>query len=182
MRKKDPNDFSLTRNEQKVLKNIIDIARISDSEIARTMGLSQQAIFKIRKKLEDAGIIEGYIPVINYRKIGISLMVLMSVKISSSVWGRFDEYEVNERLKKIPFVISAYRIPESDVSHFLLMGFRDSSQKDIFMMTLQKECSDEIEVKNVYPFTVNRIIMQNPMNLFHQLMDEKSFNIGSLFQ
>ena len=48
----------LTKNDQEVLKNIIKHAKIPDSEIAKRMKLSPQAVFKIRKKLEESGIIE----------------------------------------------------------------------------------------------------------------------------
>ena len=71
MEKPDIAFPKLTRNEQTVLKRIIEQAKIPDLEIAKKMGLSQQAIFKIRHKLEEVGIIKGYMPIIDFKKVGI---------------------------------------------------------------------------------------------------------------
>jgi len=62
MDKIDPNFPKLTANDKAVLKRILDLKKIPDSEIAKSMNLSPQAIFKIRSKLEDCGIIKGYMP------------------------------------------------------------------------------------------------------------------------
>ena len=51
MKKPNPELPKLTKNHQEVLKNIIQHAKIPDSEIAKKMKLSPQAVFKIRKKL-----------------------------------------------------------------------------------------------------------------------------------
>ena len=56
----DKNLPKFTRNEKIVLKKIIEQAKVPDLEIGKKMGLSQQAIFKIRHKLEDSGVIKGY--------------------------------------------------------------------------------------------------------------------------
>ena len=40
--------------------------------LGKKMGLSQQSIFKIRHKLESIGVIKGYMPIIDFKKIGIS--------------------------------------------------------------------------------------------------------------
>jgi hypothetical protein len=49
MEKADITFPKLTRNEQSVLKKIIDRAKIPDLEIAKEMGLSQQAILLLKR-------------------------------------------------------------------------------------------------------------------------------------
>ena len=49
---------NLTGNEKKVLMKIIEEGRIADTEMAKSMNISQQGIFRIRRKLEDLGVIE----------------------------------------------------------------------------------------------------------------------------
>jgi len=106
-----------TRNEKIVLKKIIEQAKIPDLEIAKKMGLSQQAIFKIRHKLESVGVIKGYMPVIDLKKIGIETLVVVGIKLTSYIWEKYSEEQISERIQKIPQVIIAYRIPESRISH-----------------------------------------------------------------
>lgn len=50
----------LTRNDKYVLRRLIEHARISDSSATKEIGVTPQAVLKIRKKLEETGIIEGY--------------------------------------------------------------------------------------------------------------------------
>ena len=76
MEKPKINIPKLTKNEQKVLKKIIEQAKTPDLDIAKKIGISQQAIFKIRHKLEHLGIIKGYMPIIDFKKIGIETLVV----------------------------------------------------------------------------------------------------------
>ncbi len=69
---KDKPSIRLTRNDKYVLKQLIGHGRISDSATAEKIGVTPQAVLKIRNKLEEAGIIEGYTPNVNYKKLGIT--------------------------------------------------------------------------------------------------------------
>jgi DNA-binding Lrp family transcriptional regulator len=173
MEKPDILAPKLTKNEQKVLKRIIDQAKIPDLEIAKKMGLSQQAIFKIRHKLERVGIIRGYMPIIDFKKIGIEALVVVGIKFTSMVWEKYSEEQISEKIQKIPQVITAYRIPESKISHLLIMGFRNIEHKDRYLMKLQSKYSKEIEVVHVYPFSVDRIIKNNHIGLLDSILNQK---------
>jgi DNA-binding Lrp family transcriptional regulator len=85
MEKMKPNFPKLTENDKVVLTKILDSKRIPDSDIATTMGLSPQAVFKIRNKLEDCGIIQGYMPIINFKKIGINVMIVLIIRLTSKI-------------------------------------------------------------------------------------------------
>jgi len=163
----------LTRNEEKVLKKIIEQAKIPDLEIAKKMGLSQQAIFKIRHKLENEGIIQGYMPIIDYKKIGIEALVVLGIKFTQHIWDKYSESEICEKIMKIPQVIIAYRIPESRISHLLVMGFKNIDAKDRYLMKLQSKYSKEIEIVYVYPFSVDRIIKSNHIGLLNTILNPK---------
>ncbi|MBN2459103.1 hypothetical protein JXB28_02370 [Candidatus Woesearchaeota archaeon] len=173
MKKPDLNFPKLTSNEKIVLKKIIGQAKIPDLEIAKKIGLSQQAIFKIRHKLENVGIIKGYAPVIDYKKIGIEALVVLGVRFTQYIWNKYSEDEIAEKILKIPQVITAYRIPEARISHLLVMGFRNIDDKDRYMMRLQSKYSREIEIVNVYPFSVDRIIKNNHIGLLNTILNPK---------
>lgn len=163
----------LTRNEQKVLRSIIDQAKIPDLEIAKTMGLSQQGIFKIRHKLEDVGIIKGYMPIIDFKKIGVETLVVLGITLTNYIWEKYSEEQITERILRIPQVITAYRIPDSNISHFLIMGFKNSNDKDKYLMKLQSTYFKEVKVVHVYPFSVDRIIKSNPIGLLDSIINQK---------
>jgi len=171
----NPDLPKLTRNEKTVLKKIIDEAKIPDAEIARKMGLSQQAIFKIRHKLEQAGVITGYAPIINFKKIGIETLVVLGIKFTHKIWDRYSEEQIAEKIRGIPQVITSYRIPDSRVSHLLVLGFKNIEQKDRFLMKMQTKYSKDIEIVHVYPFSVDRIIKNSDISLLNSIIDMKEF-------
>lgn len=181
MEKPGLNLPKFTRNEKTVLKKIIDQAKIPDAEIAHKMGLSQQAIFKIRHKLESLGVIKGYMPIIDFKKIGIETLVVIGVKLTGYIWEKYSEEEISERIQKIPQVITAYRIPESRISHLLVMGFRNSDSKDRYLMKLQNKYFKEIEIVHVYPFSVDRILKSSHIGLLGSILNPDEFSSNEFF-
>lgn len=181
MKKPNLNFPKLTNNEQTVLKKIIDHAKIPDLEIAKKMGLSQQAIFKIRHKLEQLGIIKGYIPIIDFKKIGIETLVVLGIKFTNHVWEKYSEEQISENIQKNPQVIISYRIPESTITHLLVMGFRNMEHKDTYLMKIQTKYSKEIEIVHVYPFSVNRIIKTNNVGLLNAILDKNEVSKNGFF-
>jgi Lrp/AsnC family leucine-responsive transcriptional regulator len=181
MKKPNPDMPRLTRNDKEVLKSIIQHAKIPDSEIAKKMKLSPQAVYKIRKKLEESGIIRGYMPIIDFKKLGINVMVILVVRLTGEVWEKFSDDEISEKMKKVPYIIEAYRLPESDATHILLMGFRNIQQKDRYLIKMQTEFAKEIEIKQVFPFSIDRVITQSPVGLLYEILDKKEFPINVFF-
>ena len=59
MIKPDPSFPKLTEHDKAVLTKIIEKSKVSDSQIAKGMSISPQAVSKIRSKLEKLGIIKG---------------------------------------------------------------------------------------------------------------------------
>lgn len=171
----------LTKNEQKVLKKLIEYPRTPDLEIANEMGLSQQAVFKIRHKMERVGIIKGYTPIIDFKRIGIKTLVVLGIRFTKKVWDTYSEEQISEMIQKIPEVITCYRTPESNISHLMVLGFNDTESKDNYLMKLQTKYSEEIEIINIYPFSVSRIIKENRVSLLYKVLDSKEQKLSRFF-
>ena len=181
MEKANPNLPKLTKNDKDVLRQIIDHAKIPDSKIASDIGISPQAVFKIREKLEKLGIIKGYIPIIDFKKIGIEVLALLVIRLKAEVWDKYSEEAVAIRISKIPYVISAYRVADAQASHILLIAFKDTSQKESYLSQMQTKFANEIEIKEVYTFSVDKIITQNPIGLLNEIIDKTDFSKYELF-
>lgn len=181
MDKMDPDAPKLTENDKEVLRQIIEHAKIPDSKIAEGIGISPQAVFKIRNKLEELGIIQGYTPIIDFKKIGIHVMALLVIRLKPEVWSRYSDDLVSDRISKIPYIVSAYRVADARASHILLFGFRDTEQKEHYLSQMQTKYSNEIEIKEVYTFSVDKIIIQNPISLLNEIIDKKDFSKYELF-
>lgn len=181
MDKMDPDFPKLTANDKVVLKKILDSKKISDSDIAKAINLSPQAIFKIRSKLESLGIIKGYMPIVDFKKIGINVMIILVVRLSPKVWGAFSDDQISDRISRTANVINAYRVADEQASHILILGFKDTYQKEHYITQLQTKFSDEVSIKAMYTFSVDKIITQNPLGLLHEIVDKKEFSPDDLF-
>ena len=181
MQKPNPNHPKLTKNDQEVLKSIIQHAKMPDKEIAEKMGLSPQAVFKIRHKLETSGIIKGYQPILDLGKLGVNVMVILVVKLTPEVWEENTDAQISERIRQIPYVINAYRILEADASHVLIMGFKDLEQMDHYVSKIQTRFSNEVEIKKVFPFAVNKVITQSQVGLLYEILDKQEFPLNVFF-
>lgn len=177
----DPDFPRLTENDKAVLKKILDSKRIPDSDIAKTMKLSPQAIFKIRHKLESYGIIKGYMPIVDFKKIGINIIVILIINLTSKVWREFSDDQISDRMAKTPYIIEAYRVADEQASHVLILGFRDIYQKERYIGQIQTKFAEEVQIKETYSFSVDKIISQNPLGLLHEIVDKKEFSPDDLF-
>jgi len=181
MDKRDLKFPKLTENDKIVLKKILDTKKMPDTDIAKSMGLSPQAIFKIRSKLEECGIIQGYRPIIDFKKIGISVMMILIIRLTSKIWQNFSDQQISDRIAQTPNVIEAYRVADEQASHVLIIGFRDTNQKEQYIAQIQTKFSEEIQIKEIYTFSVDKIISQSPLGLLHEIVDKKDFSPGDLF-
>ncbi len=172
----------LTKNDRYVLKQLIEHGRISDSAAAKKINVSPQAVLKIRKKLEDAGIIEGYTPKINYKRLGINVMAWVIVKFLPATWEEYTEEQMRKKVRNHQYILWGCRVPESDATHILLYGFRDMKQMDEHFIRVQTKLAKIIEIKKMYHFSVDQIIKDSPEALFHNILDEKDFFTETLFK
>jgi Lrp/AsnC family transcriptional regulator, leucine-responsive regulatory protein len=84
-------------------------SRVSLSEIGRGIGLSQPAISERVKRLEEAGVIEGYSAKINLRALGFGLMAIVRLRTTHE--------QIKSCLKKfseIHHIIEIHRVTGED--------------------------------------------------------------------
>ena len=128
--------LKLTRNEKTVLKSLIVNGRISDSEIAKKLGITAQAVGKIRRKLEKMELIKGYTTLVDYEKLGIKVFAVALFKYAHEYVGKLGDEDIKERIRG-PHIINFYRVPEGDVTHIVVYGFRSLDELDNYFHALQ---------------------------------------------
>lgn len=181
MLKANPNAPKLTKNDQIVLGKLTESSKTPDSKIAEEIGISPQAVFKIRTKLEKLGIIKGYLPVIDYQKIGISTLSLIVIRLKPEVWDTHSDEFITKEISKIPHIISAYRCANAFASHIILIGFRDNAQKEKYLAKMQTHYSNFIEIRDLFSFSSDKIITMKPYGLLKEIVYGKDFTDGDLF-
>jgi Lrp/AsnC family leucine-responsive transcriptional regulator len=66
--------------DRKLLNALIENARISNAELARLVGLSAPSVSERVKRLEEAGIIEGYTVRINPEALGLHISAWLRIR------------------------------------------------------------------------------------------------------
>ncbi len=163
--------IKLTRNERKTLKFLIQNGRISDAEIARKLNITAQAVGKIRRKLEDDGIIKSYTTHVDYQKLGINVFAIAMFRIIPESWKTVTERDIRDRVKG-PHIINFYRLSEGDVTHLLVYAFKDLSDLDNYFHVLQTERGHISELRRLYVFSSQSVVKESSKELLLKIIDE----------
>lgn len=89
--------------DQKIINTLNENARRSFRDISRKLNISLTTVANRIKRLEDDGIIQGYIPLVNLDNLGYSLLVIIGIRISH---GKL--MEVEKKISKNPHVSEIY--------------------------------------------------------------------------
>jgi DNA-binding Lrp family transcriptional regulator len=102
-------------------------ARKSFRNIAKELKVSLSTVSNRIKRLEDNGIIERYIPIVNREKIGYELTAVINIKLTH---GKL--IEVQEKISKDKHVSSVYDIT-GDWDSLIIAHFKDRRDLNNFI-------------------------------------------------
>ncbi len=95
--------FELDETDVEILRSLNDNARKSFRDIAKELHISLTTVSNRVKMLEKAGIIQGYIPVLDPSKLGYDITAIIGIKV---IHGRIVETERD--LAKDPAVYAVF--------------------------------------------------------------------------
>jgi DNA-binding Lrp family transcriptional regulator len=101
----DTGGKMLEEMETKVVRSLNQNSRKSFREIAKEIGTSAPVVISKIRKLEEAGAIRGYIPVLNPEYFGYDLTAIIAVRISS---GKL--IETQQKIAEDPRVFAIYDV------------------------------------------------------------------------
>ena len=119
--------FTMDALDNSIVKLLNENARVSYREVARELKVSLSTISNRIKKLEEIGIIEGYIPVINPEKIGYDLTVIINIKIAH---GKL--IEVQQKISRDDHVSAVYDIT-GDWDSLVIAHFKNRRDLNLFI-------------------------------------------------
>jgi len=173
--------INFSKNEKEMLKLLLDNGRISDKEISEKLNISPQACGKIRRKLEDSGIIEGYTCLLNFKEIGIEAFALVFVRLSTKFFNELKDFDIFKKVgKSIRFIFCC--VPsDPDTSLICLTAFRNMEEMDEYTRKMKSNLSDYFDSLRVVSFSVGNLLKFNPNYLLKQYIDgEKIEPISSV--
>jgi len=161
----------LSENEKRVLEHLIRDGRMQCTDIGRKIGLTSQAVGKIKDKLERLGIIKGYTARVDYRKLGVDVFAIAFFRFKSGSWSKLEEGGIRKKVRG-PHLIRVYRLSEGDFTHLVIYGFRSINELEHYFHRLQKQRSHVSKLRTVYVLSGDSVMKDSIDELLLKAIDE----------
>lgn len=134
------------KTDRQILALLQENARLSYAEIGRRVGLSLPATAERVRRLEEAGIIEGYRAKINREKAGLPVTVFIQARIPVENYPRF-----TERVRCLSGVIECHHVTGAE-AFILKIALKSVSELEIVIAELSQ-----------FGQTTSSIVMSSPV-------------------
>ncbi len=154
----------IDRMDLKILSELQEDARKSLREIAEKLGVTEATIYNRINKMKKMGIIEKFIPVINYSKLGFDLIAVIGITAKGG-----KVIDVEKLLAEMPNVTAVYDVTgEFDV--IAVSKFRDRDSLNEFVKDIGK-----LEfVEKTYTMLVLNVVKETHMIDIESIFKEES--------
>lgn len=107
----------LDRIDRNILAQLQENGDLSNNDLADRVGLSPSPCLRRVRLLEEAGIIQRKITLLNARKLGLSLTAMVQIGMDRHTPDRFEAFE--KTVSEYPEVQSCYLITGQDADYLL---------------------------------------------------------------
>lgn len=98
--------FAIDEIDRKIIAALQINGRMTTIELAEKVGLSASPCARRVRILEDAGVIKGYVAVVDQNKVGLPMSVFVSVKLERQREHELDAFST--AIKRWPEVVDCY--------------------------------------------------------------------------
>jgi len=119
-------DLSLNSQDLKILDLLQTDSNLTTQEIADQINMSQSPCWRRINRLEERGLIDNRVAILNRKKLGMEIVVFATVNLTSQGRKNLEQFETE--VSKLPEVIECYtmagawdymlKIVTRDISHF----------------------------------------------------------------
>ena len=118
--------------DKKILNELNKNARLSFRDLAKILGISVATISHRVKKMEHLGIIKGYIPLLDQKKVGYDFTAIIEISIEK---GRLSDVE--KKLAEFENTVGVYDIT-GVYDALVIARFKDRDHLNDFIKKIQK--------------------------------------------
>lgn len=115
--------MELDRYDRRILELLQSEGRLSNQDLADRIGLSPSPCLRRVRALEESGIILGYRALLDAKKLGLTLMVLIHISMDRHTPERFANFET--RVGQLPEILECLLIAGQDADYQLKVIVRD---------------------------------------------------------
>ena len=122
----------LDRYDHMILDILQKQGRISNQELAEAINLSPSPTLRRVKQMEENGLIDGYVALLNARKLGLTLMAFIGISMDKHTPELFSRLE--EKLASYPEVLECHLITGQSADYLLKVIVKDMDAYQQFLL------------------------------------------------
>lgn len=122
----------LDRYDRMILDTLQHRGRITNQELAEAISLSPSPCLRRVKQMEEDGLIDGYVALLNARKLGLNLMAFIEISMDKHTPDRFNAFE--DTIATYPEVLECHLITGQSADYLLKVIVRDMDAYQQFLL------------------------------------------------
>ena len=123
--------YTLDNKDRRILRVIQEEARVSNSELAERVGLSPSPCWRRVRTLEENGVIERYVTLVNAKAVGLPINVFATVTLEKQAESALELFE--KAVKKRPEVMEC-NLMTGEFDYLLRVVVPDLAAYERFLM------------------------------------------------
>mgnify|MGYP000894904444 FL=1 len=123
--------YTLDNTDRRILRVIQEEARVSNSELAERVGLSPSPCWRRVRTLEENGVIERYVTLVNAKAVGLPINVFATVTLEKQAESALELFE--KAVKKRPEVMEC-NLMTGEFDYLLRVVVPDLATYERFLM------------------------------------------------
>ncbi|MAD15735.1 MAG: AsnC family transcriptional regulator [Alteromonadaceae bacterium] len=124
--------MELDKYDRHILEIIQHKGRISNQELADTINLSPSPCLRRVRQLEESGLIDGYVALVNARKLGLNLLSFIQIIMDKHTPERFANFE--ESVMRFSEVLECHLITGQAADYVLKVIVKDMDDFQQFLL------------------------------------------------
>jgi Lrp/AsnC family leucine-responsive transcriptional regulator len=124
--------MALDRFDRDILHKLQRNGRMSNQELAEAVNLSPSPCLRRVRRLEDEGYIQGYVALLNARKLGLNLMAFIQISMDKHIPERFTEFD--KIVTALPEVLECHLITGQAADYLLKVIVEDMDAYQQFLL------------------------------------------------
>jgi Lrp/AsnC family leucine-responsive transcriptional regulator len=124
--------MELDRYDRMILEQLQQHGRISNQELADAINLSPSPCLRRVRQLEEEGLIQGYVALLNARKLGLTLMSFIHISMDKHTPERFEAFE--KTVAGYPEVLECHLITGQSADYLVKVIVRDMDAYQQFLL------------------------------------------------
>ena len=124
--------IELDKYDRLILEALQKNGRMSNQELADSINLSPSPCLRRVRALEESGLIDGYVALLNARKLGLTLVSFIQISMDKHTPDRFDVFE--KTIEAYPEVLECHLITGQSADYLLKVIVKDMDAFQQFLL------------------------------------------------